>query len=95
MPLPTLEASPASEAILPGIQKDDSAPVPVPPDALQSYGEPVVTQGEPWSYYCLYHIYILAIVINSFSSLAVYAFGNNVRFPSSYPETVLIFETYI
>ena len=68
MSLPTLEVNPASEAILPKIHKDANASVPVTPVIPDSYDEPVVTQRELWSYYCVYHYIHLSFAILSTAS---------------------------
>jgi hypothetical protein len=60
--LPSLEANPVSEVILPETQKDEGASISVTPVTPQSYhedSEPVVTRRELWSYYCVYHIFLL------------------------------------
>ena len=101
MPLPILEVNPVSEVILPEIQKEENASVSVAPVTPQSYDEPIITQRELWSYYCVYHYLYISFfynIIDGFSS--VYSFGNNVRFssPALYPEhriQVLIFDSCV
>ena len=51
---PTLEATPVSEVVLPEIQKDESASIPVTPVASQIHNEPVVTRRDLRSYYRVY-----------------------------------------
>ncbi|KAF8261789.1 MFS general substrate transporter [Lactarius quietus] len=88
MSLPTLEANPVSEVILPETHKDEKASVLVTPVTPQSYEhEPVVTRREMWSYY-LYsfgnnglgpQIYSLTL----FQGLATAAGYDPVRGPGS------------
>ncbi|KAF8261788.1 MFS general substrate transporter [Lactarius quietus] len=88
MSLPTLEANPISEVILPETHKDEKASVLVTPATPQSYQhEPVVTRREMWSYY-LYsfgnnglgpQIYSLTL----FQGLATAAGYDPVRGPGS------------
>jgi hypothetical protein len=52
MSLPEVTEHTAPEPVSPGVREDDAAATDAPVISPKSYGEPIVTRKELWSYYC-------------------------------------------